>query len=606
MTVEDADRHDSHDRDEVGGVDVDAVTVALRGVSVRFPRRVRDSLTVEVLCLRRGERLIVIGPSGSGKSTLLHALTGVVPHTVNAVVSGEVVVCGKGANDFSVVELSRHVGVLGQDPSAGVCLPLVEQELALPLENRGVRPEEISGRIDEALASVGASVLRSRRSSELSGGEAQRVALAASLVARPDVLLLDEPTSMLDAAGVASVRRALAEASRHYDPTVVMVEHRLDEVAGGEGVAALPELALVLGEGGQVVAFGSTLEVLARHARTLHLSGCWLPLETELYAITGAGDGLGHPANRELLATMSRDGADSGPHPAGHGHGDAPGETVLAARRVSVARHPATAARRKRRKRIGGEAAALLREVDLDLRGGEVVALLGANGSGKSTLLLTLAGLLSPVSGSVEGARPGLVFQNPEHQFLAHTVTGEVGHGLREDRVAVTERLLRDHRLQDLADLNPFRLSGGEKRRLSIAAMLAHDRPALLLDEPTLGLDRRDTIATMAALRGAAAHGVGVLLASHDLRMVATLADRAIVLAEGRVVADGPVLDVLRDGAVLARAQLELPPLLDWLMRNLPSPGAVRGTLRALDRAIRPTATVTPPDQQVPIAIAQR
>lgn len=594
---------EGHDRDVGRGADggFEPTTVALSGVRVRFPRRTRDSLSVDALSLRPGERLIVLGASGSGKSTLLNALTGVVPHTVNAVVSGEVVVCGKLTQDTSVVELSRHVAVLAQDPSAGVCLPQVEQELALPLENRAVRPEEISDRIDWALASVGASPLRTRRSSELSGGEAQRVALAASLVARPDILLLDEPTSMLDAAGVASVRRALGVASQHYDPTVVMVEHRLDDLAGTQGVAALPELALILDDDGEAVALGSTPEVLETQARELHAGGCWLPLETELFALTGATGGLGHPANRQLLVSMSLDGDDSEPN------SKRDGVTVLSARHLSVARHPATASSRKRWKGDGRDVAPLLREVDLNLRGGEVVGLLGANGSGKSTLLLTLAGLLPPVLGSVEGgARPGLVFQNPEHQFIAHTVAGEIGHGLRDDREAVTSRQLRRHRLEHHADLNPFRLSGGEKRRLSIAAMLAHDRPALLLDEPTLGLDRRDTIATMAALRTAAEGGRGVLFASHDLRTVATLADRVVVLAEGRVVADGPVLDMLGDADVLARARLERSPLVDWLMRNVSSSTAVRRTLRALDGEIGPTVPATLTAGQMPTAGGRR
>ena len=583
--------------------DVEPTAVTLDGVRVRFPRRPRDSVTVHSLSLRRGQRMVVLGPSGSGKSTLLHTLSGVVPHTVNARVTGEVVICGRSTSETSVVELSRHVAVLGQDPTAGVCLPQVEQELALPLENRAVPPELISERIDQALTSVGAGALRTRRSGDLSGGEAQRVALAASLAADPDVLLLDEPTSMLDAAGVASVRHALQETAQHHGPTVVMVEHRLDDLAGPHGVAGLPEVALVLDAGGEVVAFGATPQVLHRHAAELHAAGCWLPLETELYALTGAAGGLNHATNRELMTSLGSAGEDN------RGPSSVRGaEAVLSARSLSASRHvvnPAHRSRRQRRRPERSDVPPVVREVDLDLRGGEVVALLGANGSGKSTLLLTLAGLLPPASGSVEGPRPGLVFQNPEHQFIAHTVAGEIGHGLRHDREEVTARLLREHRLEHLAESNPYRLSGGEKRRLSIAAMLAHDRPALLLDEPTLGLDRRDTIATMTALRRAAADGRGVLLATHDLRTVATLADRVVVLAEGRIVADGPVLDVLADTDMLARAQLELPPLVDCLMRNLPSPGAVRGALRELDRTLTPTPPA-PPDGQKATAGGQR
>jgi len=176
----------------------------------------------------------------------------------------------------------------------------------------------------------------------------------------------------------------------------------------------------------------------------------------------------------------------------------------------------------------------VLAGVDLTVRPGEVVALLGANGVGKSTLLLTLAGLLEPIAGRVEGPRPGLVFQNAEHQFLATSVRAEIAHGLGgEVAERVVPRQLRRHRLEHLADQNPFRLSGGEKRRLSLAAMLAHDRPVLLADEPTLGLDRRDTIATAAALREVAAGGGAVVLVSHDVRLVASLATRVVVLGAG-------------------------------------------------------------------------
>jgi energy-coupling factor transporter ATP-binding protein EcfA2 len=228
----------------------------------------------------------------------------------------------------------------------------------------------------------------------------------------------------------------------------------------------------------------------------------------------------------------------------------------------------------------------VLHDIDLELRAGEIVALLGANGTGKSTLLLALAGLLSPTAGTVAGARPGLIFQNPEHQFVAQTVRDEVRHGLPAGSDALVESLLAQHRLGHLAEQSPYRLSGGEKRRLSVAAMLAHDRPALLADEPTFGLDRRATIASNRAFRAAADAGRAVLFSSHDLRTVATLADRAVVVADGTIVANGPVFDVLRDGRALSRARLSPPPLIEWLLENATSDAAARRILDALDDAV--------------------
>lgn len=561
--------------------------VELRGVSVRFPRRAEPVLHEVSLRLAPGEQVILLGASGSGKSTVLHAVTGVVPHTVSAIMTGEVTVGGTTTERTSVVERSRHLGVLAQDPGAAVCLPGVEQELALPLENQGTDPADIGPRIGAALDAVGAGALRERATAMLSGGESQRVALAAALVAEPKVLLLDEPTSMLDPAGIASVRGALAQAVGRYGPAVVLVEHRLDEWAGTVGAGGLPARAIALSEAGEVLADGPTPMVLRDHARELHAAGCWLPLDAELFTFTGAEGGLEAPANTELLRALT---AEARPAPEARPAADAPAgdpeASVLRCRGLVVGWDSPKTRRSRHRRREDVDAPPLLSGVDLVVRPGEIIALLGANGVGKTTLLLTLGRLLDPFAGRVEGARPGLVFQNPEHQFLAHTVRDEIAHGLALAVAAeVVPRQLRRHRLEHLAEQNPFQLSGGEKRRLSLAAMLAHSRPVLLADEPTLGLDRRDTIATAATLREAASEGAAVIFSSHDLRTVVALADRVVVLGEGGMLADGPTVEVLGDREVRTRAGLTLPPLVAWLIEHVPG-SAVAHVLRELDDAV--------------------
>ncbi len=281
------------------------------------------------------------------------------------------------------------------------------------------------------------------------------------------------------------------------------------------------------------------------------------------------------------LAPSNDDGARQAPRT---------GDPVLTAQNVCVSRGTERE-KRRRRQRAAGTEPAILSNVNLELRRGEITALLGANGTGKTSLLLTLAGLLPPAEGTVLGPRPGMVFQNPEHQFVAHTVADEVRHGLPDAPDDFFKTVVEQHRLAHLAGQSPFRLSGGEKRRLSVAAMLAHERPSLLADEPTFGLDRRDTIATAAAFRQAAAAGRAVLFSSHDLRTVAALADRAVVLAERTVIADGAIFDVLRDPDVLARAGLSLPPLLDWLLAEFDSTREIRGVLTRLDAAVSGAAS---------------
>jgi len=584
--------------------------VAFRDVTVTFPRQDRAVLHAS-FTIAAGERVVLFGPSGAGKSTLLATITGVVPHSVVAQVTGSVTVAGRDALATEVVELSRHLGVLPQDPDSAVCLPGVEQELAFVLENRAVPPAEISDRIDAALAVVGAGRLRDRLTGSLSGGESQRVALAAALIGCPDILVLDEPTSMLDADGLRQVRDAVDAAARPGTVAVLLVEHRLDEYAGSRGVAGLPERCIVLGGDGAITHDGPTASVLPTAAVDLHQAGCWLPVDIELQAALGLPDGLAAPEVQRALLALAGEGAGSA---AGFG------PVVLAAADLAVSRDAAPRTMRRRPWPFGRAAQTardgqmtrdgqstrgghtgngghlardgraegrrvLLSRVNLELRAGEIVAVLGQNGAGKSSLLLTLAGLLAPAGGAVTGARPGLVFQNPEHQFLGNTVREEIAVGLPAGS-ELMDRVLSEHGLAHLADRNPYRLSGGQKRRVSLASMLVHERPSLLADEPTLGLDRRATIATIAAFREAARSGRGILLCSHDLRTVATLADRVLVVADGRVVADGSVVEVLRQGDLLARSGITVSPLLRWLVTRLDSGAQLRRVLDALDATV--------------------
>ncbi len=538
--------------------------IAVDALTVRFPEVPAPTLTDVDLAVGPGERVLLLGTSGSGKSTLLRVLAGIVPQTVDADVQGRVRVAGlpvldPDAGPTPVARLAARVATLTQDPADQLCLPTVAEETAFALENRAVDPVLIGPRVARALDAVGAGHLAERRTGELSGGEGQRVALAACLVADPDVLLLDEPTALLDPAGVGGVADALAGATR-APRTSVLIEHRLDELGG------LPERVVVLAPDGTVRADGPTGAVLRDEAAALVAMGIWLPLAAELVAAGLDGpQGLGR-----LVAGSACAEAAPGARPPG-------GAPALVAHRLGVRRGPR----------------AVLDGVDLRLHPGRVTAVLGRNGSGKSSLLLALAGL-APSSGTVVGGSVGMVFQRPEDQFLGRTVRDEIAWSPRRARLPDVEqrvaRAMADHVLDGLGARDPFRLSGGQQRRLSLAAVAVCDHDVLLADEPTFAQDRHTGRATGQALRALADDGRAVLVATHDLRLVADVVDEVLVLADGRVAGVGPAEAVLADTALLRAAGLRLPPLLE-VCRRTGHP--LRTVLRALDEATA-AATASP------------
>ncbi|GAA1863996.1 ABC transporter ATP-binding protein [Asanoa iriomotensis] len=458
--------------------------VELRGFGWRHAGRKAWAVRGVDLRVERGERVLLLGPSGAGKSTLLAALAGLLADD-----SGE----REGVAEIDGLDTRKareRVGIVFQDPATQLVMSRVGDDVAFGLENRGVPREEIWPRVAEALEAVGLAHPLDRDTHALSGGEQQRLALAGALALRPDLLLLDEPTANLDPAGAALVRGSLRRALSR-DTTVIMVEHRLDEVV------PFVDRVVVLAPGGGVRADGSPDQVFGTLGKALADDGIWVP-------------GQPLPPPRRAAAP--------------------PGEVLVTADRVALAPR--------------------LAPTDLSVRTGEALAVLGPNGAGKSTLALLLGGLLKPTAGRVVAssvlagavaarpphrwraadltARIGSVFQDPEHQFVASTVRGELEVGGRSPRV-VDELLARLH-LDHLARANPYTLSGGEARRLSVATALAAAPRLLLLDEPTFGQDRRTWIELVALLSDLRDEGHGVLAVTHDPAFVDALADRRLAL----------------------------------------------------------------------------
>lgn len=464
--------------------------VDARGWGWRHSGRVAWALRGLDLRIEPGERVLLLGASGSGKSTLLQGLAGVLGGDEEGDAEGLLTIDGMPPS-----AARGRAGLVLQDPDAQVILARVGDDVAFGCENLGVAREEIWPRVREALDQVGLDVPLDRSTNALSGGQKQRLALAGLVAMRPGLVLLDEPTANLDPAGVVEVRAAVAAMLAASGATFVVVEHRV------EVWLPLIERVIVLGDGG-VVADGTPDAVLRAQGPGLAERGVWVPGIPPVFP----------------------------PPPA-----RAPGAALLEARDLAV-------------QRVRGSIVAS--GIDLDVREGGALAITGPNGVGKSTLGLTIAGLLPPASGRLvatpalaAGAGPepirwrsrqlltrvGTVFQDPEHQLLARTVREELEVGpkaLGLEAGEIRERadeLLSRLRLGHLAGANPFTLSGGEKRRLTVAAALATRPRVLLLDEPTFGQDARtwgELVGLLARLRD---DGSSIVVVTHDSDVVTAL-----------------------------------------------------------------------------------
>ena len=484
-----------------------------------------------------GEVVLVVGDSGSGKSTLLRTVNGLVPHSSGGRFRGEVTVSGRSTTTLRPRDLADVVGFVHQTPEAHFVVDHVEHDIAFALENLGLDQASMRRRVEEVLDALAVAHLRRRSPSTLSGGERQRCAIAGALVAAPAVLVLDEPTSMLDPQGADDVLGALRRLNDDLGTTVVLAEHRL------ERAAPLADRAVVL-TAGALTAEGSPASVLP------DLAGA--PAVTRLAAELGwSSPPLTVRDARRLLRAGGRPSwaGESVVPPEVH-LGPAPGEVLVRARAVAVSHGPTE----------------VLRGVDLDLRAGEIVAVLGRNGSGKTTLLRALAAAHPPTSGTVETSVPvAHVPQEPDSLLYAETVRQEVAATLkllRRDDPAAVERWLTALRLDSIADRHPRSLSVGQRQRVAIAAVAVGDAPVLVLDEPTRGIDAASLDALEAALISHRDGGGAVLLATHDVELAARVASRVVVLGDGEVVAEGPARQVLAGSLFAPQVLRVLPPFL--------------------------------------------
>jgi energy-coupling factor transport system ATP-binding protein len=535
--------------------------------SLRIRHHDRDAWTPDGVSfsVAPGEVVLVLGPSGSGKSTLALALDGLVPHVVAADVEGSVHVGGLDTAEHTVAELSERVAMVFQDPDAQIITGTVLDEVCFAPENRLLPVETVLERAELALRRVGLWERRSDDPGILSGGGKQRLAIAAALAAGGDVLVLDEPTANLDAAGVEDVYDALREVVRDGTRSVVLVEHDLD------AAVALVDRVVVLDARGALVADGPVRAVLAGRAAELERLGVWLPTATTAaLRLTRAGVAIDPLPLTGAELTSALDAIAVLPRPMtailDRATGAAPAVTV---RGLTVTRGR------------GRDRRPVLSNVDLSIPIGDFTAVVGTNGAGKTTLVQAMAGVVRPPRGvvSIAGLDPataparavaqrvGFVFQNPEHQFVTQSVRDELAYGPRsigmdaETIDARVDDLLARFGLAEAAHVNPFLLSGGQKRRLSVGTALIAGAEVLVLDEPTFGQDRARADELVGLLGELHRSGTTVVVVTHDMQLVADAATSIVVVADGRLLAHRSVDAVLGDDDLLGRAGLRPPPL---------------------------------------------
>lgn len=538
-----------------------------RDVAVRYPHAEADAVGPVTLDVRQGEVLLLLGPSGAGKSTLLATLTGLVPQTMPADVSGEVEVFGAAAASRRPAQWSTTVARLFQNAEETLCGMTIGDEIAFALENRALPAAEIEARVAAAMRAVGlAHAERGRRTMALSGGEKQIVALAALLAQDAALVVVDEPTAHL--APAAAARLAELVLARRNGRTVIVVDHRLDGLVGSVDRVA------VLDRDGRLMAAGEPRTVFVAHREALAAQGIWRPVATELAADLAAAGVALEPTPLDIgEAIRGLDGLAPGQREAAR---------TLAAGFVSKRLAPPPPDGAAVVARLSGAACApflgpvVLEGIDLAVRAGEAIAILGANGAGKSTLGASLAGLLRLKRGRRDGASGGIAFQNPEGQFVAGSVGEEIeaalGTGARavahgrgaEAGAARIAAVLRGWRLDGLEARHPFELSQGQKRRLALACLTAADRFGLLvLDEPTAGLDAAGVEGLTRRIGALRARGTALAIITHELDFALSTCPRAVIVGEGRILADGPCPALLSDRALMRRAGLERPALLE-------------------------------------------
>ena len=550
--------------------------VEVRDLTYTYPQSTKPALSDINLTINQGDFILLTGPSGCGKTTFCRTLNGLVPKFYNGEISGNVKVAGLDTSEHQTTELAKNVGLIFQNPDNQIFALTVEKDIAFGLENMGVPKEKMIKEIEWAATVTGIQDLRERATHELSGGQKQRLTIASILAMHPKIIVMDEPTAFLDPMGAENIFTVLDNLNKAFQMTVILIEHRMD-------LAAKHVNRIIIFDRGKVVSNGLPTEVLSQDST--RLLGVGIPRMLELARrLSGRGISFSRaPVTAEQFYEQiksylpeKRVLEEKPVNAFDEFSGEYHHQPIIQVKDVSFT-YP-------------GDVQAL-ENVSLEIHKGDFIAIMGENGAGKTTLVKHFNGLLKPKTGQVlvDGVdvtkttvaklaqRVGLVFQNPDDQLFEETVEREISFALRNfgfSETLIEKRVNWALNLLDIGEYkenSPFTLSGGERKRVALASVLAWDPDILILDEPTVGQDYGQKERLRHFLMQLRTQGKTVVIVTHDVEFVAESQPDIVLMARGHIMGEGPAKQIFTGKELLKEcsvAQPEITRLFDRLSEH--------------------------------------